>query len=357
MLKAVNLETGITSDVLPGPEDQLNPDIQAGRVVWQDWRDVGPGEIYFKDLETEEVARITDNTLGQYHPVLFDNWIVWQDNRHSQVELYGYDLLRNREVRVTNTPEDEARPFIAGKWVSYQEDSLGVGVANIRLLHLSSLATMPLTRSESGKSYHSVNGRQLVWLKVNGVSNQVMYAELPALQAVFRTMNAIPVTASMVDLAGDAFTLLERWNDAVGVLSISRYTALVPTVVKQTATWSGGAATGDNFALEVGDFLWLHFDAPYVADMGDGADGPVSLTAGLNVLGYTAFPQPYGAHRMLRQLGLDKVRAIRMLDTASGRWLSAEVRSGVLIGQDFSIPAAAVIWVDMLQEVNDWRPE
>jgi len=76
----------------------------------------------------------------------------------------------------------------------------------------------------------------------------------------------------------------------------------------------------------------------------------------VNVFGYTGFPSGYSAHQMLRQLGLDRVRAIRMLDTRSGQWWSAEVRDGALIGRDFDIPTAAVIWLDMKEAVNDWRP-
>jgi len=355
-LKAINLATAVTTDVLPGPADQLDPDIEGGRVVWQDWRDVGPGEIYFYDLETGEQRRITISTLGQYHPVISGHWIVWQDNRDSQVDIYGYDLLRNREVRITNTPENESNPFIDGDWICCLEDSQGTGLSNIRMVHLASLATMPLTRDAGVKSHASVNGRQLVWMEQNGTSNSVVFAELPALQAIFKTMNAVPITPAMVDRAGDAFTLLDRWNEAVGVQAISRYSAVVPAVEKQTASWDGGEATGDNFALVAGDFVWLRFDAPHVADMGGGGAGKISLSAGVSVFGYAGFPQPYSAHQMMRQLGFDKIRAIRMLDTASGLWGSAEVRDGTLIGRDFKIPASAVIWVDMQQAVNDWRP-
>jgi beta propeller repeat protein len=356
-LKVKNLLTGAAEGaVWSGPLDQLDPDIEGGRVVWQDWRDVGPGEIYFKDLETGVQRRITINTFGQYHPVIAGRWIVWQDNRDSQVDIFGFDLLRNREVQITDTPENEANPFIDGEWICCLEDSQGTGLSNIRLVHLASRATMPLTRDAGVKKFASVNGRQLVWMEQDGTSNSVVFAELPALQAVFQTMNAVPVTQTMVDRAGDAFTLLELWNDAVGVQAISRYSSVVPTLTKQTASWNVDSATGDNFALTAGDFIWLGFDAPYVADTGDGAAGTLSLSSGVNVFGYTGFPQPYSAHEMVRQLGLDKVRAIRMLDTATGVWAAAEVRNGALIGRDFKIPASAVIWVDMKQAVNDWRP-
>ena len=296
---------------------------------------------------------MTDNIYGQYHPVLRNHWIVWQDNRNSQVDLYGYDLQRNREVRITETAENEARPFLDGSWVCCQEDSLGSGQSNLRLIHLSNRAAIPLTRSEAGKSFQSVNGRKLTWLEGGAVKQ----AELPAIQAVFRNQNAIPVTATMESDVQDAYTLLERWHDTVGVSEISRYTTIVPTLSKETATWSGGAAGGTNFPLVAGEFLWVRFDGAYMADMGSAESTSVDLVPGVNVVSLADFPQPYTAHQMIRDLGLDKVRAVRMLDPSAGRWFATEVREGELIGYDFAVPASAVLLVDMTQAVNDWRPE
>jgi hypothetical protein len=352
-LHAINLvEGGGAVALLPGIEDQLYPDLDAGRVVWADWRDSGPGEIYYMDLEKGTWFRVTDNIYGQYNPVLQNHWIVWQDNRHSQVELYGYDLLRKREIRITDTAENEAFPFLDGGWVCCQEDSLGTGIFNLRLIHLSNLAAIPLTRSATAKQSQSVNGRKLTWLE----GGEVKSAELPAIQAVFRNMNAVPVTRSVADQASDAFTLLERWNAAVGVTEISRFTSVVPSLVQETAVWSGGS-TGDNFALVEGDFLWIRFGEAYVADMGASSLESIDLQAGVNVVSLADFPQPCTAHRLMRGLGLENVRALRMLDPASGRWFAAEVRQGQLLGYDFAIPASAVLLVDMQQAVNDWRPE
>lgn len=46
-----------------------------------------------------------------------------------------------------------------------------------------------------------------------------------------------------------------------------------------------------------------------------------------------------------------------MLDGASGRWLTAEVREGRIIGYDFPIERSTVILMDMVTGVTGWRPE
>ena len=82
-LMAHNLLSGITDAVDATTQDQLDPSVHKQRVVWQDFRDVGYGEIYLKDLESGAVRRITDDPGGQYYPVIFDHWIVWADNRNT----------------------------------------------------------------------------------------------------------------------------------------------------------------------------------------------------------------------------------------------------------------------------------
>ena len=63
----------------------------------------------------------------------------------------------------------------------------------------------------------------------------------------------------MVGEQSDAFSLLELWNREAGVSEIRRYTSLLPAPVAETATWSG-SATGTNFGLEAGEFLWVEFE-------------------------------------------------------------------------------------------------
>ncbi len=354
---ATNLLTGQIVRAGTSTQDQLDPDIQAGRVVWQDWRDVGPGEIYFKNLETGEFRRITTNTFGQYHPVIHDNWIVWQDNRDGQVELYGFDLLRNAEVRLTTSPENETRPYLDGPWAVCLEDSLGSLTGNLRLLHLPTLRAVPLTRTLTAKDRPAlVNGR-VVWLDLSNNLSSVQVATVPALQAVFQNRNAVAVTPAMATYQQNAYALLTLWHAQAGVQEITHYTALVPTVTSETVTWNGSAPSGPNFALTPGSFLWVKFADSRVLDLGVNPTGPVNLAAGANVLSYAEFPSQYSAYKMLNQLGTANARAVRMLDSQSGRWLVAEIQNGRPIGVDFTVPRVAVVMLDLANAVNNFQPQ
>jgi beta propeller repeat protein len=356
-LFATNLQSRQGFVVWGSTQDQLDPDVQAGRVVWQDWRDVGPGEIYYANLETGDHLRITTNTFGQYHPVIYNNWIVWQDTRNTEVDLYGFDFLRHTEVRLTSTPENETRPFLDGPWLVCLEDSLGSLTANARLIHLPSLRAVPLTRTATLKDRPALANGKAVWLDTANNLSSVQAAEMPSLQAVFQNRNAVVVTEAMASYQHDAYSLLSLWNAQAGVQDITHYTSLVPQVISETVTWSNGAPSGPNFTLQPGTFLWMGFATPQVVDLGTNNVGPVNLAAGVNVLSYAAFPSQYTAFQLLNQLGLANARAVRMLDSASGRWEVAEVASGQPVGSDFVIPRVAVVMLDLASPVNSFKPQ
>ena len=357
-LRQYNLLALVDGPVDATSQDQLEPVVQAERVVWTDFRDVGPGEIYMKNLRTGAVQRITNNPGGQIQPYIHGHWIVWSDNRQgNQLDLYGYNMLRGVTVQLTDTPYDESRPFVSGDWVVYAEDLPGGLNRNLRLLNLGNLASVQLTNALSGKDKPAIGANKVVWRDQQGSGPQkVLFATLPDLQPVFNNRNTVAVTSGMVQYVGDAFSLLQQWHAETGVTSITRYTSLMPTPVAETASWDGVQATGTNFQLQEGAFLWVKFDDTRILDLGQNACQTLSLGMGINVFGYTCFPRDYTAYELIRELGADKVKAVRTLDAATGRWRVAAISSGAPIGADFGISPVSVVMVDMAQPVADFRP-
>ena len=355
-LYALNLATSQVMPVSPSTQDELDPDVQGGRVVWQDFRDVGPGEIYLKNLETSELRRITTNTFGQYHPAVYDQWVVWQDNRNTELDIYGFDLLRNEEVRITNTPEDESRPYLNGPWLLCLENSLGPQSVNPRLIHLPSLLAVPVTRTVSFKDLPALADGWAVWQETANNQSRISAAALPALQPVFQNRNVVAVTDAMVAYAQNAYGLLSLWRTN-GVQALTAYTSLVPQVTAQTAYFTNGTFSGPNFSLVAGSFLWIGFDRQNILDLGVNNASSLNLAAGPNVFGYTRFPDAYSAFQLLRQLGLNNALSVRMLDAQSGRWLVAEVQGGTTVGNDFPIPNVAVVMVSLVNPVSQFVPQ
>ncbi len=355
---AYNMITGATTTVDSSGQDQLDPVVQRQRVVWQDFRDVGYGEIYMRDLGGGgNSRRITDDPGGQYHPVIFDHWIVWQDNRHGQSDLYGYNLKRGVEVRLTNTPEDETHPAITGSWVVYVEDSAGESLRNLRLLHLDNLASVQLTNLASAKENPAVADGRVIWIdRPEGDIGKVMAGTLPDLQAVFNNHNTVVVTGGMVDTRKDAYGLLSHWHRQAGVVAVRRYAQLLPTLVTETASWSNDGPAGDNFSLREGDFIWVRFHDARILDLGRKGCAAIDLVDGVNVISYSCFPDGYTAYQLVRELGPANINTLRVLDSRGGQWRSAVVVNGALIGEDFPIMPLSVIMIDSRGDHAGWIP-
>ena len=273
------------------------------------------------------------------------------------MDIYGFDLLRDTEVRITSTPENETRPFLDGPWLVCQEDSLGPLTSNVRLIDLPSLDAVPITRTLTLKDRPALAGGQAVWLDTQTNLSRVSMANLPSLQGVFQNRNAVAVTEAMVTYQQNAYNLLTLWHAQAGVQSITHYTSLVPQVVSETAYWTNGAPAGPNFALTAGTSLWITFGSTRVLDLGLNTTGVWNLAAGANVFSYTGFPSQYSAYQLLSQLGLNKARGVRMLDAESGRWVVALVQNGSLRGNDFSIPKVAVLMIDLANPVSNFKPQ
>lgn len=354
-LYAANLETAQLFPVNPTAADQLDPAVNAGRVVWQDFRDVGYGEIYFRDLESGEQRRLTHNGFGQYAPDIQGNWVVWQDNRNTEVDLYGLDLRLGQERRLTNTTANEARPRLAGNWVLFTEDSAGVLTDNYMLLDLPTGRSLPLTRSASKKTSGSIGAGQLVWQE--GVTGQslVNAAAVPALQSVFRNYNTVAITPALVAKFGHAHALLQAWNAETGIIALTRFQSLSP-LVTEVATITGGTLGGTDFTLVAGQFLWVRFNDSRLLDLGAANGDAMNLPAGISAFTHTRLPLEFTGHALVRSLGLANVRGLRVLDAEAGQWRVLAVENGTIVGPDFRVPPVAVVIVDLVTAVNGWTP-
>jgi beta propeller repeat protein len=200
---ARHLLDGTSISVDPTTQDQLDPRLHRGRVVWQDFRDPGYGEIYLADLRNGDVRRITTDPGGQYHPDIADERIVWSDNRNTQLDLYGFDLRRGVEQRLTDSPQDETRPALNGPWVVYADDAGGEQGIDLRLMHWAG-GGLQLSNSGGVKQAPVLADGQVLWIDGSGAAMRVHAAPLPDLQPVFNNNNAIVVTTGMADYLGDA---------------------------------------------------------------------------------------------------------------------------------------------------------
>ncbi|GAA5482917.1 hypothetical protein [Haloferula sargassicola] len=345
-VEAWNADTGERFLVSSGQGDQFRPQIQGGRIVWEDHRDVGPGEIYFADLETREVRRITQNTYGQNNPTIFGDLIAWQDNRGGQVDIWMRDLRRQVEEQVTDTAYNESNPLFQGTWLCYEEDSLGPQMTNIVLSDTDAGSKISLTRATRGHTLAGLGNGFGAWIEESAGDRTAVISRLPGLQAVMNTSNALAVSEGLAMRHSSAFDLLNAWGGPGGIRRLSLYQSLEPLVV-QTADYNGGTPSGDDFPLTPGSFVWVEFEAANLVELGAGDTGSIDLEAGLNVFSYTGFPVGYTAYDLVNAIGPTRLNGLRYYDAFAGLWRSLELDDSHLpLGPNFTIPRVSTLLID-----------
>ena len=88
---------------------------------------------------------------------------------------------------------------------------------------------------------------------------------------------------------------MSAWNVSSNVVSVTRYTALTPSPVAETASMENGFPSGVDFPLIAGSSIWLHFDDAQVLVLGDDDCQPLDLEQGENLVSCWCFPEGYTA--------------------------------------------------------------
>ena len=86
---AYNLQTGVYTTLMEGAS---SPDIYKDDVVF-----IGPDGIYHYNLATSSLNRITMVASQKEYPAIYDNKVVWSDNRNQRRDIYMYDLSTKEE--------------------------------------------------------------------------------------------------------------------------------------------------------------------------------------------------------------------------------------------------------------------
>ena len=96
---SVLLESQITTD----GNTQWRPAVWDNFVVWQDQRN-GNADIYGYNVATGVEFPICTNAFNQEHPKIYQNTVVWYDWRNGNADVYGYNLATAAEFTICCVP-------------------------------------------------------------------------------------------------------------------------------------------------------------------------------------------------------------------------------------------------------------
>ncbi|KKG12444.1 hypothetical protein EO98_03250 [Methanosarcina sp. 2.H.T.1A.6] len=148
------------------------PVIYNDMVVWQDNRN-GNDDIYMYDISTSNEIQVTANSSDQSWPDIYGDRIVWMDKRHGNTTIYMYNLSTSKEIQITKNGSTSSPAIYEDRivWLDYRN-----GKAEIYIYDLSTSEEAQITSSESDKSNPDIYGDRIVWEDYrNGNSDIYMY--------------------------------------------------------------------------------------------------------------------------------------------------------------------------------------
>ncbi|MCL5075738.1 MAG: hypothetical protein M1136_08875 [Chloroflexi bacterium] len=120
---AFNIDSRSTLQVT-NQRTAMKPAIWENIIVWQDDRDSTPEgfysnntKIYGYDLETRREFPISTSPGRKISPAIYGPLVVWQDNRIGNWDIYGYDLRTKMEFLIAIGPTNQIDPRISGNLV------------------------------------------------------------------------------------------------------------------------------------------------------------------------------------------------------------------------------------------------
>jgi len=156
------IETRITTS-----ESAIHSAVYGERIVWEDYRNEDSTSIYMYNLSTHKESQITNNESNQYYPAIYDDKIVYEDDRNGNWDIYMYDLSTSKETQITTNTSDQYYPAIYGNrivWQDWRNDNGSQTNSDIYMYDLSTKKETQITTNTADSCYPIIYGSRIVWM-------------------------------------------------------------------------------------------------------------------------------------------------------------------------------------------------
>lgn len=173
--KSTGVETQITHD----KNTQGYPDVWQNYIVWQDNREhtksgLGSFDIYLYDITSGQEKKISNIEGDHQDPIISDNKVVWVDNKDGDKNIMLYDI-QNQTIEKVSSNEAEAFGVAFDGRVIAWVDARG-GDFDIYMYDISQKVEKQLTHGLGDELDPLVSGGKVVWMvEHNKVSQVYMY--------------------------------------------------------------------------------------------------------------------------------------------------------------------------------------
>lgn len=155
-------------DIIPFPPGHSwsYPHLSGDWAVWQmtsngstDWN------VVAQNLRTRLNTNVAIGAGNQTRPRVHGSWVVYEDTRNGNGEIYAYNLATGLELRLTNRAGEQVMPDIWGAHVVYADEAAG----DIYLHDLSTGTASVLPLGPGVQSEPRISGHRIVYAQDNEI--------------------------------------------------------------------------------------------------------------------------------------------------------------------------------------------
>ena len=136
---------------------QYKPSIYDDRIVWEDERN-GNDDLYLYNISMSTETQITNNEFQHSNPVIYGDRIVWLQPPH----IYIYNLSNSTESYI-NTSIAMGKPDIYGDRVVWEDYRSQKNKSDIYMYNIPTSTESQITTNESYQDRPAIQGDRIVW--------------------------------------------------------------------------------------------------------------------------------------------------------------------------------------------------
>lgn len=143
----------------------MEPGISGNYIVWDDRR-TGDTDVYLYDISTGIERQLTNGAEDKKNPAVSGHYVVWQDNKYSGIgngtDIVLHDLTTDTTLRIANLTGDQTNPSIDGDLVVWQDRRNSVN-SDIYVYSISSATETQVSHASGDQINPRVSDNIIVW--------------------------------------------------------------------------------------------------------------------------------------------------------------------------------------------------
>ncbi|MBU4031919.1 MAG: hypothetical protein KKH41_05475 [Candidatus Thermoplasmatota archaeon] len=179
----VNITDGKEERISDSPDHDMGVNIQGNTVVWYSYYG-SPGsdysDIIMYDIKARKSLNINNDAAIQYCPDVYDDRVVWHDNRNGNWEIYQYNIASTAISRLTYDPDGQQNfmPRIYEDTVVYYFHNQLTNLWSARMFNITTGVQTILERDLDGDSHPVIHGQKIAWVNRTDIKNDIYVLDL-----------------------------------------------------------------------------------------------------------------------------------------------------------------------------------